>query len=153
MYSWHFMTMLTAKWGPSWDSSRAVPSVRVFWSITLLIGMAVEPASAQSASFRSVDTDRNGILTLNELVATFGREGANRLLQSTDHDGDGRITISELRRGSDDDRNNDERPGSPNDRDYDRDDDREEGDSDGDDGGGDDNDGGDDGGDDRGDDD
>ena len=111
------------------------------------------PASAQSASFRSVDTNSDGVLTFDELIATFGRRGANRLLRSTDHNGDGRITIPELRRGpDDDDRDRDQRPGPSDDRDDNRDDDRDSGDDggdDGDDGGDDDSDdGGDDGGDD-----
>jgi len=94
------------------------------------------PAAAQSASFRSVDTNRDGVLTFNELAAAFGRDGANRLLNSTDHNGDGRITISELRRGpEDEDRYDDRRPGSSNDRDDDRDDDGDDGDDGGDDGG------------------
>ena len=102
------------------------------------------PAAAQSASFRSVDTNRDGVLTFNELVAAFGRDGANRLLNSTDYDGDGRITISELRRGPDDeDRDDDRRPGASNESVDDRDDDGDDGDDGGDDG----EDGGDDGGD------
>ncbi len=102
-------------------------------------GLFSGSASAQSASFRSVDSNSDGVLTFDELLAEFGRAGANRLLQSADHNGDGRITISELRRGPDDeDRQSDQRPGSSSDPDDDRDD--------GDDGGGDD--GGDDAGDD-----
>lgn len=54
---------------------------------------------AQSASFRSVDTNSDGVLTPDELIAAFGRAGANRLLRTTDHNGDRRITIAELRRG------------------------------------------------------
>lgn len=108
------------------------------------------PAAAQSASFRSVDTNSDGVLTFNELAAAFGRDGANRLLNSTDHNGDGRITISELRRApNDEDRDDDRRPGASNERDDDRDDDGDDGDDDGDDG----DDGGDDDGDSDGDDD
>ncbi|MEO0543259.1 MAG: hypothetical protein AAFY99_05515 [Pseudomonadota bacterium] len=83
-------------------------------------------ASAQSASFRSVDTNSDGVLTFDELVAEFGRDGANRLLLYADHNGDRRVTVSELRRAADD---------------YDQDD----GDTGGDDGGGGDEDSGDDG--------
>ncbi len=108
---------------------------------TVFTSFALSPAptSAQSASFRSVDTNSDGVLTINELVAAFGRDGANRLLRSTDHNRDGRITIPELRRGSnDDDRDIDRRSGSSNDRDDDRDYDRDGGDDDGGDGDGDD---------------
>lgn len=130
---------------------------------------AVSPASAsaQSASFRSVDTNSDAVLSFDELAAAFGRDGANRLLRSSDHNGDGRITISELRRGPDDDNRDDDRqPGASTDRDDDHeadgDDNRDGGDDaadnggadagndDGDDGGAD---GGDDGSDDGGDDD
>ena len=88
------------------------------------------PSTAQSASFRSVDTNADRVLTLNELVAAFGRNGANRLLRTTDHNGDGRITISELRRGADDeDQGDDQRPGLSNDRDDDREDNQRSGSS------------------------
>ena len=56
------------------------------------------PAAAQSASFRSVDTNSDGVLTRDELVATFGARGARRLLERSDHNGDGQLTIWELRR-------------------------------------------------------
>ena len=100
------------------------------------------PAFAQSASFRSVDTNSDGVLTFDELVAKFGRDGANRLLRSTDHNGDRRITISELRRGPDDDgRDSNEQRGDrtvrDNDHADDRDDDRNDSDDGGDDDGGD----------------
>lgn len=55
------------------------------------------PASAQSASFRSVDTNRDGVLSYEELVAQFGAEGALRLLSQSDMNGDNRLTIQELR--------------------------------------------------------
>ncbi len=57
------------------------------------------PANAQTASFRSVDKNSDGVLSFNELVAAFGRAGAKRLLHRFDHSGDGRLTISELRAG------------------------------------------------------
>lgn len=104
--------------------------------VFMCVAIFPNPSPAQSASFRSVDTNSDGVLTFDELVAAFGRDGANRLLGSTDHNGDGRITISELRRGPDDeDRDDDRRPGSSNERDDDRDDDGDDGDDGGDDGG------------------
>lgn len=141
MHLWHLMTWPTAPCGSNRGGARALASGRLLLSAALLVGMMGAPASAQSASFRSVDRNGDGVLTVDELIATFGRNGANRLLRSTDHNGDGRITLSELRRGPDDDRDDDDRN---DDRDEDRDDDRDDGDNDGDDGGGDD--GGDDGG-------
>ncbi len=78
--------------------------------IFLLTVLIPATASAQSASFRAVDTNSDGVLSRNELIAAFGRMGAVRLLRSSDHNNDGRITISELRRGlgeaRDEDRDN-----------------------------------------------
>ena len=91
--------------------------------------LSPSPGAAQSASFRSVDTNSDGVLTFDELVAEFDRDGANRLMRSTDHNGDGRITISELRRDpADDDHDEDKRQGPRTDRDDDREDDRDDGD-------------------------
>lgn len=105
----------------------------------LVAVLSPSPGAAQSASFRSVDTNSDGVLTFDELVAEFGRDGANRLMRSTDHNGDGRITISELRRGpDDDDRDDDQRQVPRTDRDDDREDDQDDGDDDRGDNGGDD---------------
>lgn len=109
--------------------------------VLICSGILPGPSSAQSASFRAVDTNSDGVLTFGELVAAFGRSGATRLLGSSDHNGDGRITILELRRAPDDGgRSADRSPGSSNDRDDDRDDDRGDERDDGDDGGEDDGD-------------
>lgn len=113
----------------------------VLLCLALLAFLMPAPVSAQTASFRAVDTNSDGILSVNELVAAFGRAGANRLLQSTDHNGDGRITISELRRGPDEGRDDDQDDDRDDDGDDDGDDDN--GDDDGGDDGGDDGDGGD----------
>jgi len=87
--------------------------------MTLVIGAAVpfvtpDHADAQSASFRSVDTNGDGVLDFDELVAAFGKAGATRILSTTDRNGDRRITISELRadpgdrRSSTDDQSDDD---------------------------------------------
>lgn len=96
------------------------------------------PAFAQSASFRSVDTNSDLVLSRDELVRAFGSRGAARLLSQSDHNGDGKLTISELRQkvrsggntgdagrtNSDDDDDDDGRDdnGSDRDRADDRDD-------------------------------
>lgn len=119
--------------------------------LSFLVFFAAAPASAQSASFRAVDTNSDGVLSQSELVAAFGREGANRLLRSTDHNADGRITIPELRRGPNENDDDDSQQ-SAGDRDDNHDDDRDDDDGrDGDDGGDDGDNGGEDGGDDGGD--
>ncbi|MBY5935071.1 hypothetical protein KUV51_18850 [Tateyamaria omphalii] len=97
-----------------------------------------------------MDTNSDGVLSFNELVATFGRDGALRLMGSTDHNGDNMITIAELRRGPDEDRDDGARRDTSDetDDDDDRDDDDrddDDGDEGGDDGGGDSDGGGDDG--------
>ena len=93
--------------------------VRLHWlagCIALLICLA-PGVCAQSASFRSVDTNSDSVLTYDELVAAFGRTGANRLLQSTDHNGDNRISIIELRRGPTRKSGDKEHPGTQVDQD------------------------------------
>lgn len=77
-------------------------------------------AHAQSASFRSVDTNRDGALSLDELISAFGRAGAERLLRQSDRNNDNTLTILELRQQSDDDDRDADRTSRDND---DRDDD------------------------------
>lgn len=120
------------------QSGFGVRPIRLCFLIFVSVGIGPEAALAQSASFRAVDINSDGVLTLDELTSAFGRNGAKRLLRSTDHNGDGRITISELRRGPFGDRGDDKRPGASNDDDDDRDDDRDDGNDEGDDGGDDD---------------
>ena len=73
-----------------------------------MIGIGLSgKATAQTASFRSVDTNSDGVLSFNELVAAFGEAGARRLIEDIDRNGDSRITIRELRQSSD--RKNDDR--------------------------------------------
>ncbi len=105
------------------------------FALILIIGISLSAkASAQTASFRSVDTNSDGVLSFNELVAAFGEAGARRLIEDIDRNGDNRISIRELRQSSDD--KNDDRNGRGGERDDDRDDD--EGDDNGDDNDGDD---------------
>ncbi len=68
----------------------------------LYVGLwQVSTAEAQTASFRSVDTNADGVLSFDELVAAFGTAGARKLLQDIDRNADNRITIIELRGGRD----------------------------------------------------
>ena len=101
-------------------------------SITFAFSPASEVA-AQTASFRSVDTNRDGVLDLEELEVAFGQAGARRLLSTVDRNNDGRITIPELRAtydddersqtGRNDDRDDDDRGDDRNDDDDDDEDD------------------------------
>lgn len=89
--------------------------------VYVCLALSSTPAYAQSASFRSVDSNSDGALSYDELVAAFGTGGANRLLQTTDHNGDGYITVFELRRDSEDDRDSQSRSSSSDDDDDGRD--------------------------------
>lgn len=124
----------------------------------LLTGIGAGGSWAQTASFRSVDTNGDRVLDFDELVAAFGERGARSLLSSMDRNRDGQITIPELRAeqgessrtDSDSDRSNGTqsssgRNESRDDDEDDRDDDRDDGDDGGDNGGDDGDDGGDDG--------
>ncbi|WP_366870337.1 hypothetical protein [uncultured Tateyamaria sp.] len=125
---------------------------------SLLFALVVSFASSsaalcQSASFRSVDTNSDGMLSFDELVAAFGRDGARQLMRTNDHNGDNRITIGEIRRGArDEPEEGTSRRGSDADDndDDDDDDDRDERDDNDDNGSGSDGGGGDGGGDDGG---
>lgn len=70
-----------------------------FWLFmaVLLCFVPAATLNAQTASFRSVDTNSDNVLSLEELVAAFGPAGATRLLEDADRNGDNRLTISELR--------------------------------------------------------
>lgn len=46
-----------------------------------------------------MDKNSDGVLTLKELVAAFGRDGARELLRAIDRNGDNRLSIQELRKG------------------------------------------------------
>lgn len=63
----------------------------------LMALFSVQNVNAQSASFRSVDTNRDGVLSFDELAAQFGVEGARRLIQHSDSNNDNILTIPELR--------------------------------------------------------
>lgn len=129
---------------------RAGPWTRLFLCLMLATVITVAAsvrANAQSASFRSVDTNRDGVLSYSELVTQFGRAGADRLIRQLDRNRDSILTIQELRQRGDDDDDDDDRatPGDNGRNDPDDDDDRDD-DGGGDDGGDDDGGGGDDGG-------
>lgn len=156
------MTLLQCKDGDALNSKiRVVDQYRLkrlFVCLAFAIWVCVSVtthANAQTASFRAVDTNSDGILNFDELVDAFGRDGAATLLRRSDHNGDSRLSISELRRDRDSDRTGGDRErDSRNDRGDrddddgdDRDDDDRDDDDGGDDDGGDDDGGGDDGGD------
>ena len=59
-----------------------------------LVVTSPQQGSAQSASFRSVDKNRDGVLSYRELIDQFGRAGADRLLRQSDRNNDDNLTIS-----------------------------------------------------------
>jgi hypothetical protein len=105
-----------------------------------LVWIVPGEAAAQSASFRSVDTNGDRVLDFDELVAAFGKAGALKILSTTDHNRDGRVTIFELRsdpgggQSASDSGGDVDEDGDDN-GDDDGDDEDDDGDDDGDDGG------------------
>ncbi|WP_300039284.1 hypothetical protein [uncultured Roseobacter sp.] len=111
---------------------RAGAPTRAKLCLIPLICTLSTPAFAQSASFRSVDTNSDRVLSRDELVEAFGTSAAARLLAQSDHNQDGQITISELRQDSrrDADRDTDDSDENDDDDDDRDDDDDDRGDSD-----------------------
>ena len=80
---------------------RAALCVTVLACTLLFAGGLGGKVAAQTASFRSVDTNGDRVLSFDELVAAFGEAGARALLRDVDRNRDNRITIIELRGGRD----------------------------------------------------
>ncbi len=88
----------------------AVPSRKTAVRFTIVIAFfccLLSPVAAQTASFRSVDTNSDNVLSFDELFDAFGRDGAFQILQQSDHNNDGRVTIHELRQDKSDARDSD----------------------------------------------
>lgn len=58
-------------------------------------------AIAQAVPFSEIDTDTDGVLSYEELVTTFGEDGAATVLGTADTDADDSLTEDELRGGGD----------------------------------------------------
>ncbi len=69
-------------------------------AITTAFVLSASAAMAQSMAFADVDTDADGILSNEELVAAFGVEGA-AILMADDTDGDGMLSVAEIRIATD----------------------------------------------------
>lgn len=63
---------------------------------TSLTAAAALPAAAQGRTFSEIDTDGNGSLSVAELEAVFGVEGAARVIARDDADGDGMVSRDEV---------------------------------------------------------
>ena len=87
------------------------------------------PAFAQALSFSAIDTNSDGVLSLEELEAAFGEDGALLLLSKNDRDGDKSISAAEVRLSQDDDDNDDDDDSDDSD-DNDDDDDSDDNDDD-----------------------
>ena len=85
-------------------------------------------ATAQTVRFNDIDQNRDGVLSLAELQAQFGNDGASRYLRDADRDGDGNVTLREARRGGDDsdDRDDDDERDDDERDDDERDDDEDD---------------------------
>ncbi|SMX24699.1 EF hand [Boseongicola aestuarii] len=75
---------------------------------TSICAVVAMPAFAQARSFADVDTDGNGELSLEELKEAFGNAGANSILVRNDRDGDGAVTVAEIKISKDDEDDDDE---------------------------------------------
>ena len=75
---------------------------------TSICAVVAMPAFAQARSFADVDTDGNGELSLEELKEAFGNAGANSILVRNDRDGDGAVTVAEIKISQDDEDDDDE---------------------------------------------
>ncbi len=62
--------------------------------------LSASTALAQSLPFAEVDTDADGMLSNEELVAAFG-EGGAEILMADDSDGDGMLSVAEIRIAAD----------------------------------------------------
>ena len=91
--------------GLSWRPYMKLSQLLLTTSICAVVAM---PAFAQARSFADVDTDGNGELSLEELKEAFGNAGANSILVRNDRDGDGAVTVAEIKISQDDEDDDDE---------------------------------------------
>ncbi|MGV6806072.1 MAG: hypothetical protein ACWA49_17885 [Ruegeria sp.] len=82
---------------------------------TSIVAVAAIPAFAQSRPFSDVDLNGDAQLSLEELEAAFGRDGADAIMDRSDLDGSGSVSAAEIRNSQD----NDGRDDSSDDRDDD----------------------------------
>jgi hypothetical protein len=68
---------------------------------TLMTTLLATSAIAQAVPFSEIDTDTDGVLSYEELVTTFGEDGAATVLGTADTDADDSLTEDELRGGGD----------------------------------------------------
>ncbi|MFY2825170.1 hypothetical protein [Ruegeria sp. MALMAid1280] len=87
-------------------------AVCIIWLTCILyVGLGqFSTAEAQTASFRLVDTNADGVLSIDEFVAAFGTAGARKLLQDIDRNGDNRIPNIEPRGGRNNGKGRQKRP-------------------------------------------
>jgi len=113
-----------------------------FLLTTSLCAVVAMPAFAEAKKFSDVDQDGNGELSRKELVAAFKNAGADSILLRSDMDGNGLVTIAEIKMSHDEDDEDDDDDDEPEDdddseddsEDDDGDDDDDDGDSEDDDG-------------------
>ena len=103
-----------------------LPQLLLTTSLCAVVSM---PAFAQARSFSAIDTNSDGVLSLEELEAAFGEDGALLLLSKNDRDSDKSISADEVRLSQDDDDNDDD-DSDDNDDDDDSDDNDDDDDSD-----------------------
>ncbi|MGC1504012.1 MAG: hypothetical protein WA782_07695, partial [Sulfitobacter sp.] len=85
---------------------------KLLLSTSLCTALAL-PAFAESRSFSQVDTNGNRQLERIEIAAAFGARSADRMLSRQDRNGDGALSVTEVRSSrsdseSDDDESDDD---------------------------------------------
>ena len=89
---------------------------------TSLCAVVALPASAQPRTFASIDTDRDGNLSMKELTDAFGTAGAQSFLAYADRDGSGSVSVAEAQISQDDEDDEDDDEDDRDERDDDEDD-------------------------------
>jgi hypothetical protein len=104
-----------------------------FLLTTSLCAVVAMPAFAEAKKFSDVDKNGNGKLSRKELFDAFGAEGAESIWSTYDTDGDGDVSLAEVKIRYDKDESDDEDGSDDSNDDDDDDDDSDESDETGDD--------------------
>ena len=104
--------------GPYWRTYMKLSQLLLTTSICAVVAM---PAFAQAKSFAEVDTNNDGELSEAELLAAFGEAGKNNIMARNDRDGNGVVTVAEIKISQDDEDDEDDENDDEDDDDEDDD--------------------------------
>ena len=91
--------------GLYWRTHMKLSQLLLTTSICAVVAM---PAFAQAKSFAEVDTNNDGELSEAELLAAFGEAGKNNIMARNDRDGNGVVTVAEIKISQDDEDDEDD---------------------------------------------